>query len=525
MCYSPLKILNPAKRLDIYRGSKLFIEVPCGHCCECKKQKTGEYFARCYSEYEYTRLVGGFTFWDTLTYNDEHLPHFHGIECFSRDDITNFFKRLKIHISRYQKYDKSSDSFTYPFKDKIEGNLSYYQCSEFGHTTHRPHYHVLFFCRIPGMNPWLFANFIKKAWSIAHRFGNIIYYERIGFTDRIYTIKKRIVDNEQGGIINYLAKYVNKDDEFLKNFEDNINNFRKFYSDRFFHKAFDKSKLRKVYPFHRQSQGFGKFIINLHTQDELYRGVCKVPDKFLRFRYVRLPKYIERKLFYTLESYPDGSKHWVLNEIGIKRFYDQTNDRIDSLTNKYTQIYENLENICVDNICSSSYYRDRIDSFLDNRTWFDFATYVVCYRGRMCSDTADRIPSFEFLTKNVFNISDNSPYFDNNLVNNPYEFIMRNSYEEDSNGCYHLATHPDGSYRYERYRYYSPHIVNKDKKSDKIKLKTLRSKYLIDENRFIEFRNFDKLYDLIYIILKPLNSAKEERELYLEKQKEKYESI
>lgn len=91
--------------------------VPCGRCAACLQKQVRDTEFRlkeeCKSE---TSLLSGFL---TLTYNDEHIPK----DGVSRRDVQLFHKRLR--------------KAGYQFKYKL--------ISEYGPTTHRPHYHGLYF--------------------------------------------------------------------------------------------------------------------------------------------------------------------------------------------------------------------------------------------------------------------------------------------------------------------------------------------------------------------------------------------
>lgn len=92
--------------------------VPCGKCPACLSNNRQRWTIRLVAEFEYC-VFGSFV---TLTYDDLHLPS-NGV---NKRDCQLFLKRLR----------------------KLYGDRSfrYFLCSEYGDTTHRPHYHVLFFC-------------------------------------------------------------------------------------------------------------------------------------------------------------------------------------------------------------------------------------------------------------------------------------------------------------------------------------------------------------------------------------------
>lgn len=93
-----------------------FIEVPCGNCYECKKEKARKWAFRCVfeaSEYDENYFV-------TLTYDDAYLPADQARHVY---DMQLFFKRLR----------------------KAGMEFRYFACGELGENTQRRHCHVLFF--------------------------------------------------------------------------------------------------------------------------------------------------------------------------------------------------------------------------------------------------------------------------------------------------------------------------------------------------------------------------------------------
>ena len=75
MCYKPITIINPSKYVDISRNDRFLLQVPCGQCAECQKSKSQEWNYRTY--YEFLRTFeeyNGYCYFDTLTYDNEHLP-------------------------------------------------------------------------------------------------------------------------------------------------------------------------------------------------------------------------------------------------------------------------------------------------------------------------------------------------------------------------------------------------------------------------------------------------------------------
>lgn len=114
-CKNPIIVANPAwtPRNGEPRGFK----VPCGKCMACRIAKRGEWV---------TRLICEHSYWPdsafiTLTYSDENLPD-NG--TLVKADLQKFFKRLR---------------------KKLNKDIKYYACGEYGDKTSRPHYHAIVF--------------------------------------------------------------------------------------------------------------------------------------------------------------------------------------------------------------------------------------------------------------------------------------------------------------------------------------------------------------------------------------------
>lgn len=90
-----------------------FIEIPCGRCVGCKKDKQRSWAFRCVAE----ATQHQWCYFLTLTYDDAHNP---GVLV--KRDLQLFNKRLR----------------------KI-GPFRFFSCGEFGSETQRPHYHELIF--------------------------------------------------------------------------------------------------------------------------------------------------------------------------------------------------------------------------------------------------------------------------------------------------------------------------------------------------------------------------------------------
>lgn len=191
----------------------MYYTVPCGKCYECQRDKQDSYSIRAYAEYRATAGVGGLSYVDCLTYDDEHLPH-HGIitelPVFNKKDIQNFLKRLSIRLLRLgyfkvvQVPQVDKDGYTYLLEKKIVP-LKYFCSSEYGGQTHRPHMHFLFFFGLP-ISPELFEKLIRMCWTL----GINDRYKKDGSLKTPYD---KVINGH--GAFKYVAKYVIKDDDFV----------------------------------------------------------------------------------------------------------------------------------------------------------------------------------------------------------------------------------------------------------------------------------------------------------------------
>ena len=123
-----MKCLNPIKLHD--KLGKL-VEVPCGHCYQCKKTRAKEWAFRLMCE----QLDHKSAIFITLTYAPEFItnvpyapPPYYA--TLYPKDLTDFFKRLRFYLG--------------------ERKFRYYACGEYGGETKRPHYHCIIFSKMPG---------------------------------------------------------------------------------------------------------------------------------------------------------------------------------------------------------------------------------------------------------------------------------------------------------------------------------------------------------------------------------------
>ena len=437
MCLNPRKIRVRNRQLGRNNYNPLYITVPCGECAECRELKMNQWYLRNYWHSKECFDKGGYVLFDTLTYDDRHLPHLsdffedlQGTEddfaCFSYDDYKNFMKRLRTNLSRgvfepeYQEVKelirkrkrckRGSEEFN-RLNIEIEGcrmalkrwqaakNLTAFIVCEYGSegyykddhgkmrkATFRPHYHMLFYVNIPGLDAVRLSKYIYNSWQKGRtdccdldglpRSSYIRYHNAIGLGYRDKDVDLRKVSA-------YVAKYINKDADYSAKIKARVSDIctRLFYEyeiyDSKVQDKFRHSVERIVDGFHHQGNGFGLYGIAPENLDEdmiIERGVCAMPDTKKIVKYVPVPMYYIRHLYYNLHrSAVCDSPVYVLKKEGIKYKESCLRRRFKNLTDELTKLYLNMED------------KDKfeVDCLLEDRTIEDLAKYLIFYQGRI----------------------------------------------------------------------------------------------------------------------------------------------
>lgn len=345
MCTSPIHIKNRSLHFD--EGMPLYFDVPCGHCLECQKAAQNEWFVRCYYEW---KVKPNTTYFYTLTYNNENLPSYLGISCFSKRHIQLFLKRLRKSLSSYSV------------------KLKYLVTSEFGKLYGRPHYHALFFLDYP-LNSFLFNSLVKKAWQ----YGFVKPGDNLGRVTSFQGIK-------------YVTKYITKDYSHVDNFFEHIASplylrydsllryiqrrygmyhqytlccdyeSRRFYIRRFDGKpltndlddvAFARkfiSKVRSIYlsrmPFHLQSSKLGYDFALLVKSKLVADGCCFVLQSNMEYVPYALPRSFRRLFWFDcVENENDGKRtRFVLNEEGKQHYLSTLSKKVEVENSRLMQV-------------------------------------------------------------------------------------------------------------------------------------------------------------------------------------------
>lgn len=333
MCYRPITISNPALvKNNVY--NKSLLEVPCGHCPQCKDIKRLSWFVRLFYEWKFCQDNGGFGLFETFTWNNDHLPRClteyslfnegQGIPCFSIRDFQLYMKRLRKRLTEI-----------YPNVD-ISSKVKYFCAMEYGGKTHRPHLHPCFFVSTPEIDAWTFKYVCESLWH------------ENGFT-QAGDLNYGFIVNAGG--LSYCAKYVCKDvyeDSYLRKLDNKLKKL-----------GFKPEEYKDIFPRTLQSKNLGIYALEFDKNNDLdnfFEGTVYLPDKDRTLKPYKLPLYYERKIFYDvhyrffdksnmcyvsvprLAEVPSGvdySPIYVLNDLGIEMKEKRAQKSLDAVSSVY----------------------------------------------------------------------------------------------------------------------------------------------------------------------------------------------
>lgn len=344
-------------------SDQYLMTIPCGTCAECQTVKRNEWYYRSYYEFLRLKELGGkYVYYDTLTYDDNHLPHLSDtwtfvspdddMSCFDYSHIRLFLQNLRIRLIR-QGYSKNA--FRY-FIASEYGTSGAYVDSRGMHRigTHRPHYHIMLFIYddIPYTD---LSVLVSKVWYRGRTDG--LPYRDYRYVGEHNCISVDSPEAQRLRVFKYVSKYVeksclfsdmltmrlnvvmNKIAEYVCINSSEYSDIDDYLSSEAAHRERLKLK-RYVCEFHRQSQGYGLYALNDVDLDGLYENGCLyMPDSDNVMMALPLPDYYKRKLFYELVDV-DGARYWQLNEDGVSYRESRRKYLLKSLCSRYDCVRE-----------------------------------------------------------------------------------------------------------------------------------------------------------------------------------------
>lgn len=458
MCLNPVNMVSRSKYVDLSRigMSSAMNTFNCGKCAECKQQMKNEYYYRAKAQYDATIAKNGFVYWDTLTYNQKNVPVYEpdkglvrglenktdkGMFTFDRRDYVKFMKRLRINLARAG----------YEIKD----NLKYFFVSEYGGLTHRPHYHFVFYITIPEMTASIMNEFVVKSWQL-------------GINDIEKTPEQKVINGF--GAINYVSKYVVKDDEYLKV----IDKYCKKY-------GIDEDDYKLLKPFHRQSVGFGEDIINQNDYQFLFETGKMILTDQTGYHEVTIPMYIKRKLWYKLVKNADGTLRWILNKEGQKQFKASAQLKVQKMADRFESLYNSIDTFVDDK--SIIDIKTEIEDRMENRSFYDLAVYSYFYKGKVVTDRSV-LPSVNQMMSAKFEYQSND-----------YPSLIKYSKDNDIEFGDLLIKEDNGFATLE---------------GEFISFDTFKNRYELCQDDFIEFKHFDYILTLLSRVSRKISRMKED---------------
>ena len=424
MCLTPIHKKSNTKYFSPAGLSRIWMDLPCGKCAECLEMKKTERYFRTYMQIHDTLSKGGFVLFDTLTYDDQYVPHIsdqynvdsqYDFTCFNPEHFRSFMGKLRKRLKR-KGINADEDHLKYLFVSEY-GTSDQPWRDKFGflhNPTHRPHYHVLFFSTDPRLGPETLSWYISQCW---------IYGKCDGMVDRgrAYmlhnTFQKGADPARLRGLSEYVVKYMDKSSDFQQKIDNRIDamvrtiyeddsvylNYvdsarelfdRKYIGSRwFFDKEQYKRRLkryvdkyirrkvsRSISQYSRISRGYGLGYLKSSDFDwELFfsKGMVKMPDSQKVYVFLPMPMYYLRKLFYETRKAPDGSRYWMPKNEGVQYLKRRAAQVSDRTVKKWKDFILNL----------SKDDRQVVDSYIDDSfDWKGFGDYLTYRRGRIGID-------------------------------------------------------------------------------------------------------------------------------------------
>lgn len=189
MCLRPVTIKTNRNNYRV-GIDKMYMQVPCGDCEECRLMRINDYYVRLHYEWQRYMNNGGSVFFITMSHNNQSLPftpsvdslefnvcadnlqnkglifseNFAQLPCFDKSAVRSFLERLH-HLDRFprqilrgiQYYAKDETGTYVPqqscfcdndgvLRNPVLGtDIKHFVVCEYGKETKRPHYHALIF--------------------------------------------------------------------------------------------------------------------------------------------------------------------------------------------------------------------------------------------------------------------------------------------------------------------------------------------------------------------------------------------
>lgn len=163
-----------------------FVEIPCGKCIGCRLDYSRRWADRCMLE----NLYHESSYFLTLTYDEEHVPHSYYVD----DDTGEYFENLTLRKRDLQLFHKR-------LRERLDFPIRFYACGEYGSNTFRPHYHSIEYgLRLPDLKyysrsklgyTYYTSEFLNSVWQNGFVVVGEVTWETCAYTAR-YIMKKHL---------------------------------------------------------------------------------------------------------------------------------------------------------------------------------------------------------------------------------------------------------------------------------------------------------------------------------------------
>lgn len=432
-------IVNQSKYLNFQANQSFYVELGDYYSWQSQEARRNEWLFRTYWQCQETISKLGYVYWDTLSYDNEHLPHImdylkkynfksynvdtkrledvvleDNFSCFSHEDYRYFLVRLR----RALEYRGMDAKYCLKYFMVCEYGSDKVYRDEHGRQrkgTSRPHYHIIFFVNNPTIDAFEFSQLVSECWGKGRTDG-------LPYKTRSYVAAHNVIrgnnmvrdDSRVRKVCNYIAKYVNKDGDWRNLIETRlrrifdelfgevyINPYTKeeeheyttFFKDPVLKDKYEKL-VREIDVFHRQSQGFGEYALEAQDDDEirnmLNTGMMSMPsdDKGVHGKHIPIPKYYQMKIFWQQYRDKNNMLRWKPTELGSEFRLRQFHRIWKRQKMKIKDWWNNMPTYAQFNDGDMRDYnsvREQILKLLDGRTLEDVVDYRMIYKGRIRS--------------------------------------------------------------------------------------------------------------------------------------------
>lgn len=361
-----------------------------------------------------------------LTSTDEegNEKYFGNYGCFNRAHFPKFMKDLRSSLA-YAGYDVN-EKVKFVYTTEYGHDDEYVDDRGFGRRgTMRPHYHLMLFVTDSTLTPEVLNEFVGRHWRYGfHDNGKSpAKFRRNTFHSGLNDVDRKV---RLRGLACYIGKYMHKDADYEKVIGSRIDAIaysmcpepsfdtdesrdinemakayremrksgkvsmvsmpKKDYSPSFktredwlkSWKVCRQRAYRIVGTFHGQSQHFGEHALydpSFDIDEVAETGKMKMPDERKVWKFIPIPLYYRRKLFYEQVRKDDGKLKWELkDDLVSRKFYvNKTYRQASAVSSIYTGIYKEF----------SVADRIKVDSWMQGRTINDLAIYEVFFKDGM----------------------------------------------------------------------------------------------------------------------------------------------